>query len=377
MTRATRREEYGIVRWKFWERKPLVSTETTEQPTVTSEQVPTMASEVEVPEEELVEVVVGEETAEAADTAQPRQGFLRFLKERLTNTRQGLMRRIDHLLSGHRTIEPELLDELEEVLISGDLGVQTTTRIMQELQQAVQEQRLRHPLEIRDYLKQSLLKILSHDGTELRTDVPHPPAVILMVGVNGVGKTTTIAKLAYQLKHQGKRVLLAAGDTFRAAAIEQLQEWADRVGVELIKHAAGADPAAVVYDAVQAAKARRIDVVIVDTAGRLHTKVNLMEECKKIRRVISREHEGAPHEVLLVLDATIGQNGMVQAKQFNNVLGLTGLVVTKLDGTAKGGIVVSVVNELNIPVKLIGVGEKLPDLQPFEPQAFTEALFDS
>jgi fused signal recognition particle receptor len=370
------------VRWKFWERKQPVPTENAEQLStedaaqlaVTSEQVAEAAPEVEVPEEELVEVVVGEE---ASEDAQPRQGFLRFLKERLTNTRQGLMRRIDHLLSGHRTIEPELLDELEEILISSDLGVHTTTRIIQELQQAVQEQRLREPIEIRDHLKRSLLDILSHEETELRTDVPNPPAVILMVGVNGVGKTTTIAKLAYQLKLQGKKVLLAAGDTFRAAAIEQLQEWADRVGVELIKHSAGADPAAVVYDAVQAAKARRTDVVVIDTAGRLHTKVNLMEECKKIRRVISREHAGAPHEVLLVLDATIGQNALVQAKQFNDTLGLTGLVMTKLDGTAKGGIVISVVNELHIPVKLIGVGEKLPDLQPFEPQAFIEALFDN
>jgi fused signal recognition particle receptor len=225
-------------------------------------------------------------------------------------------------------------------------------------------------------LKQSLLDILQVHAEELCTEVPQPPAVILLVGVNGVGKTTTIAKLAYQLKHQGKTVLLAAADTFRAAAIEQLQEWADRVGVEVIKHGAGADPAAVVYDTIQAAKARHVDVVIVDTAGRLHTKVNLMEECKKIKRVLAREHEGAPHEILLVLDATVGQNGVAQAKQFHESLGLTGLVMTKLDGTAKGGIVVSIVNELNIPVKLIGVGEKLPDLQPFDPTTFTEALFD-
>jgi fused signal recognition particle receptor len=362
------------VRWKFWERKQSSSTEEAEQTVEPHAPLATAASDAEVPEEELVEVVVGEE---AAETSQPEQGFLRFLKERLTNTRQGLMRRIDRVLSGRRTIEPDLLDELEEVLISGDIGVQTTTHIMQELQQAVQEQRLREPSQIRDYLKQSLLNILRHDGNALRTDVPNPPAVILMVGVNGVGKTTTIAKLAYQLKHQGKKVLLAAGDTFRAAAVEQLEEWANRVGADLIKHSSGADPAAVVFDAVQAAKARGMDVVIVDTAGRLHTKVNLMEECKKIRRVISREHADAPHEVLLVLDATIGQNAMAQAKQFNDALGLTGLVMTKLDGTAKGGIVISVVNELKIPVKLIGVGEKLPDLQPFEPQAFIEALFDS
>jgi fused signal recognition particle receptor len=361
------------VRWKFWERKQLTPTEDASAQVVTTEPPPAAEPDADVPEEELAEVVVGEP---APETASPQQGFLRFLKERLTKTRQGLLRKIDRLLSGRRVIDAELFDELEEVLISGDLGVQTTTRIMQDLQQSVADQRLRQPVEIRAYLKQSLLSILHATSEELCTEVIQPPAVILMVGVNGVGKTTTIAKLAYQLKHQGKGVLLAAGDTFRAAAIEQLQEWADRVGVEVIKHGAGADPAAVVYDTIKAAKARHADVVIVDTAGRLHTKVNLMEECKKIKRVLAREHEGAPHEILLVLDATVGQNGVAQAKQFHDALGLTGLVMTKLDGTAKGGIVVSIVNELKIPMKLIGVGEKLPDLQPFEPTAFTEALFD-
>jgi fused signal recognition particle receptor len=361
------------VRWKFWERKQPTTMEDTATQLVTAEPPITAEADAQVPEEELTEVVVGEPGAE---TAPPRQGFLRFLKERLTKTRQGLLRNIDRLLSGRRAIDAELFDELEELLISGDLGVHTTTRIMQDLQQSVAEQRLRQPMEIRAYLKQSLLHVLHVSSEELCTEVAQPPAVILMVGVNGVGKTTTIAKLAYQLKLQGKRVLLAAGDTFRAAAIEQLQEWADRVGVEVIKHGAGADPAAVVYDTIQAAKARRADVMIVDTAGRLHTKVNLMEECKKIKRVIAREHAGAPHEVLLVLDATVGQNGVAQAQQFHETLGLTGLVITKLDGTAKGGVVVSIVNELKIPVKLIGVGEKLPDLQPFDPTAFTEALFD-
>ncbi len=361
------------MRWKFWERKQPTATEDTPTQVVTTELPVTAEADVDVPEEELAEVVVGEP---APESASPQQGFLRFLKERLTKTRQGLLRKIDRLLSGRQTIDAELFDELEEVLISGDLGVQTTTHIIQDLQQSVADQRLRQPVEIRAHLKQSLLHILHARSEELCTEVVPPPAVILMVGVNGVGKTTTIAKLAYQLKHQGKKVLLAAGDTFRAAAIEQLQEWADRVGVEVIKHGAGADPAAVVYDTIQAAKARRTEVVIIDTAGRLHTKVNLMEECKKIKRVIAREHEGAPHEVLLVLDATVGQNGIAQAKQFHETLGLTGLVVTKLDGTAKGGIVVSIVSELKIPVKLIGVGEKLPDLQPFDPAAFTEALFD-
>lgn len=360
------------MRWKFWERKRATSPDETEAPSVAVEPTMLAASDVDVPEEELEEVVVGEPTAE---TTPPKQGFLRFLKERLTKTRQGLLRRIDQLLSGGRSIGPELFDELEEVLISGDLGVQTTTRIMQELEQALKEQRLREPQDIRLHLKSSLLETLRVSSGELQTVVEHPPVVILMVGVNGVGKTTTIAKLAYQLKHQGKRIMLAAGDTFRAAAIEQLQAWADRVGVDLIKHGTGADPAAVVYDAIHAAKARGMDVVIVDTAGRLHTKVNLMEECKKIRRVIAREHEGAPHEVLLVLDATTGQNAVAQAKQFHEALGLTGLVMTKLDGTAKGGVIVSIVNELKLPVKLIGVGEKLPDLQPFDATDFTEALF--
>jgi fused signal recognition particle receptor len=360
------------VRWKFWERK-RPTPEDAQVPVVTAEPPLPTEDEVEVPEEELAEVVLGESTDEAAP---PQQGFLRFLRERLDKTRQGFLKKIDRLLSGRRTIDADLFDELEEVLISGDLGVQTTTRIMQELQQSVKEQRLRQPLEIRAHLKESLLNILNVNAHGLCTEAVSPPVVILMVGVNGVGKTTTIAKLAYQLKHQGKKVMLAAGDTFRAAAIEQLQEWADRVGVEVIKHGAGADPAAVVYDTIQAAKARRADVVIVDTAGRLHTKVNLMEECKKIRRVIAREHEGAPHEVLLVLDATVGQNGVAQAQQFHEALGLTGLVMTKLDGTAKGGIVVSIVNELKIPVKLIGLGEKLPDLQPFDAESFTEAMFD-
>jgi fused signal recognition particle receptor len=255
------------VRWKFWERKQSLPTDETPAPVVTTEP-PTTEADVDVPEEELAEVVVGES---ALETASPQQGFLRFLKERLTKTRQGLVSKIDRLLSGRQVIDAELFDDLEEVLISSDLGVQTTTAIMQSLQQSVADQRLRQPVEIRAHLKQSLLEILQVTSQELCTEVTQPPAVILMVGVNGVGKTTTIAKLAYQLKHQGKGVLLAAADTFRAAAIEQLQEWADRVGVEVIKHGAGADPAAVVYDSIRAAKARRADVVIIDTAGRLDT----------------------------------------------------------------------------------------------------------
>jgi fused signal recognition particle receptor len=369
------------MRWKFWERKQPTPADDSEPalieataPASTEEAEPEpLEATAEVPEEELAEVVVGEPDAEAAA---PSQGFLRFLKERLTKTRQGFLQRIDRVLVGRRSLDPDLFDELEEVLITGDLGVQTTTRLMQDLQKAVKEHRLREPSEVKAFLRQGLLEILRGGAGELRSEVPNPPLVILMVGVNGVGKTTTIAKLAYQFKHQGKKVLLAAGDTFRAAAIEQLQVWGDRVGAEVIKHGPGADPAAVVYDTVHAAQARGIDVVIVDTAGRLHTKVNLMEECKKIKRVIAREHPGAPHEVLLVLDATTGQNAVAQARQFHESLGLTGFVMTKLDGTAKGGVLLSIVNDLQIPVKLIGVGEKLPDLQPFDTAAFAAALFD-
>ncbi|MGH8057467.1 MAG: signal recognition particle-docking protein FtsY [Candidatus Entotheonellia bacterium] len=382
------------MRWKFWERKQVTSPEVSESlqtkaPEAPAEEASTEIEEVsaeveefsaeveefsaEVPEEELAEVVIGE-PQEGADA--PKQGFLRFLKERLTKTRQGFLQKIDRLLMGRRSIGPDLFDELEEVLISGDLGVQTTTRILQDLQKAVKEHRLRDPLDIKAHLRESLLEILNTGSGGLCEQVSTPPLVILMVGVNGVGKTTTIAKLAYQLKHQGKKVLLAAGDTFRAAGIEQLQVWGDRVGVEVIKHGPGADPAAVVFDTIHAAQARRVDVVIVDTAGRLHTQVNLMEECKKIRRVIAREHAGAPHEVLLVLDATIGQNAIAQARQFHDALGLTGLVMTKLDGTAKGGVLLGIISELKIPVKLIGVGEKLPDLQPFDPPTFAAALFE-
>lgn len=378
------------MRWKFWERKnptpeagadpsPVEAPrrpETIALQTVTTPVIdapPEAEFAEEVPEEELAEVVIGEPEPEADPR---RSGFLRFLKERLTKTRQAWLGKIDQLLAGRRSIGPDLFEELEEVLITADLGVGTTTRILQHLQVEVKEQRLRDPREVKAVLKQSLLDVLRDGKGELLTEVPNPPLILLMIGVNGVGKTTTIAKLAYQLKHQGKKVLLAAGDTFRAAAIEQLQVWGDRIGVEVVKHRAGADPAAVVYDAIHAAKARRMDVVIVDTAGRLHTKVNLMEECKKIKRVIARAHEGAPHEVLLVLDATIGQNGIAQARQFHEALGLTGLVMTKLDGTAKGGVLVSVVNELKIPIKLIGVGEKLPDLQLFDPLTFTDALFE-
>lgn len=368
------------MRWKFWERKQATPPEgseslQTEAPEPLVEELSAAVEQLstEIPEEELAEVVIGEPQEESAA---PKQGFLRFLKERLTKTRQGFLQKIDRLLMGRRSIGADLFDELEEILISGDLGVQTTTRILQDLQKAVKDHRLRDPLDIKAHLRQSLLDILNMGSGWLCEQVPTPPVVILMVGVNGVGKTTTIAKLAYQLKHQGKKVILAAGDTFRAAGIEQLQVWGDRVGVEVIKHGSGADPAAVVYDAIHAAQARRVDVLIVDTAGRLHTKVNLMEECKKIRRVIAREHAGAPHEVLLVLDATIGQNAIAQARQFHEALGLTGLVMTKLDGTAKGGVLLSIISELKLPVKLIGVGEKLPDLQPFDPPTFAAALFE-
>jgi len=298
------------------------------------------------------------------------------IKDAVKQTKENFTDQIQDLIEGEKEINPQMLDHLEAILIGADIGVVTTNEILKNIKDRMSRKMLQDPKELRGAIKEELRKILNVNYTPSKEIPEGNPFVVLIVGVNGVGKTTTIAKLAYQLKHQGKEVLLAAADTFRAAAIEQLQEWADRVGVEVIKHGAGADPAAVVYDSIQAAKARRVDVLIIDTAGRLHTKVNLMEECKKIKRVVAREHNGAPHEILLVLDATVGQNGIAQAKQFHQALGLTGLVITKLDGTAKGGIVVSIVNELTIPVKLIGVGEKLPDLQPFDPTTFTEALFD-
>jgi len=299
-------------------------------------------------------------------------GFFDRLKEGLQKTRKGITEKIDQVLVTLGKIDDELFDELEEILIASDVGIDTTMKIISDLKKKVKEDKVADPQKVKDLLKEELLSILEDEGTELNTATS--PSIIIVIGVNGVGKTTSIGKIANLLKSNGKKVMLAAGDTFRAAAIDQLEIWANRVGVDIIKHSEGSDPAAVMYDAVQAARARKADVLICDTAGRLHTKKNLMEELKKVTRVIERELPGAAREILLVLDATTGQNAISQAKTFGESIDISGIVLTKLDGTAKGGIVIAIKSELDIPVKLIGVGEKMDDLQPFNAEEFVEAL---
>jgi len=300
-------------------------------------------------------------------------GLLDKLKEGLQKTRKGITEKIDQVLVSFGKIDEDLFDELEEILITSDVGVEPVMKIMDSLRSRVKNEKITDPARVKDVLKDEIKKLLGDDTPGL--DIEPSPAIIMVIGVNGVGKTTTIGKIAARLKAEGKKVLLAAGDTFRAAAIDQLQVWADRTGIDLIKHSEGSDPAAVIYDALQAAKARKVDVLICDTAGRLHTKKNLMEELRKVSRVIDREMPGAKRENLLVLDATTGQNAIMQAKTFNEITDISGIILTKLDGTAKGGIVIAIRNELNIPVKFIGVGEKTDDLQPFNSSEFVEALF--
>ncbi|AEV69217.1 signal recognition particle-docking protein FtsY [Acetivibrio clariflavus] len=300
-------------------------------------------------------------------------GFFDKLKEGLKKTKNAITERIDQVLVSFGKIDEELFDELEEILITSDVGTEATLRIIEDLKKKVKENKITDPLKVKELLKDELKELLSIGSTELNVEAS--PSVIVVVGVNGVGKTTSIGKIANQLKQKGKKVVMAAADTFRAAAIDQLEIWANRVGVELIKHSEGSDPAAVVFDAIQAVKARKSDVLICDTAGRLHNKKNLMDELKKIFRIIDRELPEASKEVLLVLDATTGQNAIVQAKTFKEVSPVSGIVLTKLDGTAKGGIVIAISSELNIPVKLIGVGEKIDDLQRFNADEFVEALF--
>jgi len=305
------------------------------------------------------------------------------LKEGLTRTRDNIIGRVNRVIKAKSKIDDEMLDQIEEILLTGDVGVDTTMKIMQNVKDRVKKERYENPEELDRLLKEEIEKLLAVNGEITMTDqnpfdLPpgRKPYVIMIVGVNGTGKTTTVGKLAYNYKTTGKRVLIGAADTFRAAANEQLEIWAERAGVRMIQQARGADPGAVAFDTVKAAIAHRADVVIVDTAGRLHTKVNLMEELKKIKRVMQKLLPDAPHEVLLVLDATTGQNALQQAKQFTQAVGVTGLVLTKLDGTAKGGIVIAISKELNIPVKYIGVGEKIDDLQVFDRKAFVEALFE-
>ncbi|MDD4334672.1 MAG: signal recognition particle-docking protein FtsY [Desulfotomaculaceae bacterium] len=306
--------------------------------------------------------------------APDKPGFFGRLKESLTKTRQGFIEKIDVLLHRGRAIDEDLYEELEEILVQADVGVNTAMELVARARRTVKERRLDDAGGLKEILKEHIMDMLGNETVLLDTS-SEAPTIIIVVGVNGVGKTTTIGKLAYQYKADGKKVLIGAADTFRAAAIDQLEVWSERVGVDLIKHREGADPAAVAFDSLQAAKARHADILIIDTAGRLHTKTNLMEELKKINRVLNREIAGAPHEVLLVLDATTGQNAVNQAKLFGEAVGVTGIALTKLDGSAKGGIVIAIKQTLDIPVKLIGIGEEIEDLRPFSPIEFVEALF--
>jgi len=302
-----------------------------------------------------------------------KRGFFGKLVEGLTKTRDNILGGVDQVLSGFSSIDEDFYEELEEALIMADFGVHTALKILSDIKLKVKEQHIKDPMEVKNLLKQELMEImcLSDDAYLFE----EKKSVILIIGVNGVGKTTTIGKLAMRYKDQGKKVVLAAADTFRAAAIEQLTEWSHRANVEIIAGQANSDPGAIVYDAVHAAKARKADLLICDTAGRLHNKKNLMDELGKINKIIDREYPEAHKEVLLVLDSTTGQNALQQAKQFKEVANITGIVLTKLDGTAKGGIAIAIQSELNLSVKFIGVGEGIDDLQDFDPEEFVEALF--
>jgi len=301
-------------------------------------------------------------------------GFFSKLKNGLAKTRNSIVEKMDQVLASFGVVDEELFEELLDILVSADTGIRTSEKIVENLKEKAKANKITKAEAIRDLLKEELLKILDQDSRSL--DFNDTPVVITVIGVNGVGKTTSIGKIAYLYKNSGKKVIIAAGDTFRAAAIDQLEIWAQRADAQLVKHMEGSDPGAVVFDAASAAKSRKADVLICDTAGRLHTKKNLMEELKKISRILDRELPGFKRETLLVLDATTGQNAINQAKVFHEACDITGIILTKLDGTAKGGVVVAIADQLGIPVKLVGVGEGIEDLQPFNPSEFVEALFE-
>ncbi|UCF37193.1 MAG: signal recognition particle-docking protein FtsY [Acidobacteriota bacterium] len=305
-------------------------------------------------------------------------GYFSRLKKALESTKEDISQKIGELTgSGESPVTPEQLENLEEVLLAADIGVQTTLEIIEKIQDETRGNRFVTSFQVKRLIREELATILQDSGAPDLKVSDGGPFVMFVVGVNGVGKTTTIGKLASLYRSEGSSVLFSASDTFRAAAIEQLTIWAERTGASLVKQSPGADPAAVLFDAIQSAKSRAVDVLIVDTAGRLHTKSNLMQELEKMNRVAAREVDSAPHEVLLVLDATTGQNGLVQAREFHKSAGVTGLLVTKLDGTAKGGIVVAIAKELGIPIRFVGVGEKADDLLPFDPQAYIDSLLGS
>ncbi len=303
-----------------------------------------------------------------------KKGFFSRLARGLSKTRENIVNGIDSIFKGFSSIDDDFYEELEEILIMGDIGIKTTSVIMDRLKQQVDAQKIKEPEACRNLLISIIKEIMKMPEDAYRFE--EGPSVVLAVGVNGVGKTTSIGKLASRLKDDGKKVMLAAADTFRAAATEQLQEWAQRAGVDIVTAGTGADPAAVIYDAIASAKSKQADILLADTAGRLHNKKNLMQELAKINRIISTEYPEAKKEVLLVLDASLGQNSLVQAKEFSQVTHLTGIILTKLDGTSKGGIAVAIQSEMNIPVKYIGVGETVEDLEKFDPDDFVEALFD-
>jgi fused signal recognition particle receptor len=334
----------------------------------------------EAPKDEATEEVIRMESTVPKDKIEeePEEtteaGLFSRLRAGLSRTQVGLLGKLDEMLSLRKEIDDGLWDDFEETLVTADLGIGTTMKLRSEIESKLSKKALRNPMPIKEALREGILQVLkSAEGQPLALNMK--PFVIMVAGVNGVGKTTTIGKLAYKFTKDGRSVMVAAADTFRAAAVEQLEIWANRVGSDFLKGQSGADPSAVAFDAVRAAFARDTDVLIVDTAGRLHTKTNLMEELKKIKRVIGRGLEGAPHETLLVLDATTGQNAIQQAKMFKEAIEITGIVLTKLDGTAKGGVIVAIANELKIPVKFIGIGERLGDLREFKADEFVEALF--
>lgn len=324
--------------------------------------------------EEVVEEIAKEpEAAQQPDA--PAESFFSRLRSGLSKTRAGFIDKLDALISRNE-INDEVWEEFEETLVMADLGVMTTMKLREDVENEIERKSITDPYEIKNILKSKILEILKKsEGSAVISN--NKPFIMMVAGVNGVGKTTTIGKLAYKFKGENKNVMVAAADTFRAAAVDQLEVWANRVGTEFIRGRSGADPSAVAFDAVKASVSRNSDVLIIDTAGRLHTRENLMDELKKMRKVISRELEGAPHETILVLDATTGQNAVQQAKIFNEAIDLTGIALTKLDGTAKGGVIISIANELNIPVKYIGIGERLEDLREFNAEEFVEALFVS
>lgn len=316
------------------------------------------------------------QTIPDSNASNQEKNLFRRLRQGLSKTRSSLAGRLDRLFLGKKEITEELLDDLEEILFTSDIGVATTQKLIDSVQEKVARKELKDPEKLKTALKEHMLSFLDVGEMEHPSPGAGEPLVIMVIGVNGVGKTTTIGKAANRFRSEGKEVLLVAADTFRAAAVEQLTIWGERVGAAVVKQDNGADPSAVAFDALTAAVARKVDVVLIDTAGRLHTKINLMEELQKIHRVIGRKLPGAPHEVWLILDATTGQNAIAQAKTFNERFGVSSIILTKLDGTAKGGIVVGISGELGIPIKFIGIGEKMDDLRPFNAADFVQAIFD-